>query len=114
MVAVVNFPVPDPDHPDERYHRRQLAASVRGLMDGNNNAANDFDLEPSPAVATTVVDPRVGPTSRIILTPGNNHAANDLASGTIEIPPNLIKNGQFTIQHVISPLTRSFRATISS
>jgi len=114
MAAVVNFPVPDPDHPDERYHRRQLAASVRGLMDGNTNAANDFDLDVAPAVATTVVDPRVGPSSRIILTPGNIHAANDLASGTIEIPPNLLKNGQFTISHVASPLVRSFRASILS
>ena len=111
MVAVVSYPLPDFDHEDERQHRRQLAEALRSVRDGKINSAIDFDLN-TTGITTTVLDPRVAATSRIVLTPGNDHGAAHLASGTIEIPPATIRIGQFTVQHTISALTRSYRAVI--
>jgi len=111
MVAVVNYPVPDFDHPDEKQHRRQLAEAVRSLRGGKVNTAIDFDL--STTVGTTTVQfPCVAATSRIVLTAGNDHGAADLASGTVEIPPATIRPGQFTVSHTLSGLTRSYRAVV--
>ena len=87
MVAPVNFPVPDFQHVDIHEHLRQIAQSVRNLMNGKTNAAQDFDLDNEGASSTTVSDTRVADSSRIILVPANNHAANDLMSGTVEVPP---------------------------
>lgn len=115
MVAPVNFPVPDFDHPEEKEHRRQIAQATRNLMAGKTNAAQDFDLDATGSSSTTVQDTRVAATSRVILVPANNHAANDLASGTVEVPPAQITPGvSFVVTHVPSTLTRSFRASILS
>lgn len=111
MVAVVNYPVPDFDHPDEKEHRRQLANAIRSLRDGKVNSANDFDLS-TTAGTTTILDVRCAATSRIVLTAGNDHGAAHLASGTVEVPPLSIRPGQFTVSHTLSGLTRSYRAVI--
>ena len=111
--AVASFPVPDFDYPgDERYHRRQLASAVRSMRDGKINTGLDFDLDVQPAIQTIVEDNRIGITTRMILTPGNIHAAAELASGTIELDEDDITNGQFIIKHLRSTLTRSFRAVL--
>ena len=111
MVAVVSYPTPDFDHPDEKEHRRQLAQAIRSLRDGKVNTALDFDLS-TTAGTTTVQDIRVAATSRVVLTAGNDHGAAHLASGTVEVPPASIRPGQFTVAHTLSGLTRSYRAVI--
>jgi hypothetical protein len=113
MPAVAPYRMPDFDHPDEKQHRRQLADATRGIMEGKTNNAHDFDLAVS-AASTIVIDERVANTSRIMLTPVNEHAANDFASGTVEILAANIEPGQFTVSHLPSTLTRSFRASILS
>jgi hypothetical protein len=116
MPVPVSFPVPDaffPGTDDGRdIHLRQLAASVRGLMDGNTNAAFDFDLQVSPAVTTTVTDARVAATTRVILVPMNAAAVTHPAAGTVRITEVL--PGSFTITHLPSPVVRSFRASLLS
>ncbi len=118
MPAPVSFPAPDPFKPQTPtgidQHLRQLAITSIGTMDGKINAAQDFDLALSPAVTTTITDARVRGTSRILLHPVNDHAAGDLASGTVEILDANVLDGSFTVSHLPSTLTRSFRTSFLS
>lgn len=109
--AVITFPVPDFDFANERYHRRQLADVARSLRDGKINTALNVDLETTQST-TLIEDSRISTTSRIVLTASNPHAAADLASGTVEVPGDLLRSGEATIRHTISALTRSFRIVI--
>jgi hypothetical protein len=114
MPAKGNYPVPDFDHPDEKQHRRQLAESLRGVLDGKTNNAHDFDLDATSATSTTVLDERVSDISRIVLTGVNDHGIAELASGTVEVLAANITPGQFVVTHLPSTLTRSIRASILS
>ncbi len=109
----VNFPSPDPFKPNtedgQAQHLRQLASVLRGVMDGKINSALDVTLEVSPATTTVISDARSRSTSRIVLHPTNNHAANEMAAGLIEIFPDDITSGSFTITHLPFSLARSFR-----
>lgn len=118
MVAPVTFKSVDPFLPDtdegQDRHLRQLSSTVRGIMDGKINAAQDFALAVAPAVQTVVPDERVAESSRVILTAADDAAAVHLASGTVRISAANITTGSFTIDHVSSPVARTFRASILS
>ena len=116
MPVPVSFPTVDPFFPETTQgrdrHLRQLSGVVQGIMGGKINAAFDFDLEPAPAVTTTVSDARIADTSRIQLVPINAAADTHLASGTVRITE--VTRGSFTLTHVPSPVTRSFRMSFLS
>ena len=118
MPAPVNFPVPDPfkaSTPEAvEHHLRQLAAVVRGIMEGKINAAFDFDLNVSPATTTTITSDRIRATSRVQLQPINNHARNDWAAGAIQLDEAAITSRSLVITHLPSTLTRSFRVSFLS
>ncbi len=118
MVAPVDFPTADPFKPKtdegQDQHLRQIASVVRGLMDGRVNSANDFSLEVSPAVTTTITDERIRSTSRIILTPGDDAAAAHHDAGTVRVLTADITNGSMVIRHLPSTIARTFRATFLS
>ncbi len=114
----VTFPRPDPfkanTEDGQAQHLRELASAVNGIMEGKVNCAIDITLELSPATSTVIADPRSRATSRVLLHPTNNHAANDMAAGLIEIFPDDVTSGSFTITHLPFALVRSFRAVFFS
>jgi len=116
--APVNFPTPDPFLPatdqGQQIHLRQLANAVRGIMDGKINAAFDFDLQTGAAVQTVVIDERVRPTSRILLTPIDDVAYTHFHAGTVRVLEANINLGTFTVDHLPYPDARSFRASMLS
>ena len=114
-MADVNYPFPDHDYPasDTATFTRQLAEALRGAMNGKINPAVTFTLN-TTGITTTVQDPRIAATSRILLHPLNTHAAGDWASGTVLIAEAGVVPGQFTVQHTISTLARKFRASFLS
>lgn len=118
MPAPVEFPTADPFFPDteegQARHLRQLAAVVRGLMDGKINAAFDFALETGALTTTTVIDDRVRPTSRILLHPIDDVALTHFSAGTVRVLDADIDAGQFVVNHLPYPNARNFRASILS
>lgn len=116
MPVPVNFPSVDPFFPNTEdgrdIHLRKLSDAVRGLMDGRLNAAFDFDLETGTATETIVETSRIADTSRVILVPMSEVAAAHHAAGTVRITAVTAK--EFTITHLPSALTRTFRASILS
>lgn len=112
MVADITFPVVDIQSPDEERHRRQLAAVINSVRDGKLNANLSFTLDVTPATTTTVIDPRIAATSRIILVPMNAAAAGDYAAGTVQI--QTVEPGQFVLSHTLFALARDFRASVLS
>lgn len=116
MPAPVNFPSVDaffPTTEDGRdIHLKALAAAVRGIMDGRINAAFDLELEAGTATTTTIEDKRISDTSRIILVPMDAAAAAHHAAGTVRVTN--VTTEAFTLTHLPSTLTRSFRASILS
>ena len=116
MPAPVNFPSVDPFFPDTKdgidLHLKQIAAAVRGILDGQINAAFDLELETGSAVQTVVVDDRIADTTRVILVPMDSVAATHLYAGTVRITE--VDPGSFTLDHLPSTLTRAYRASLLS
>ncbi len=111
---VVSFPVADIQSADEERHRRQLAEVVNSVRNGKLNSAIDFSLRTTPNETTTVSNPNIAATSRILLIGENAAAAADLASGSVRIDDASITNGNFTVQHTRFANARLFRAVILS
>lgn len=110
---VVAYPIVDIQSDDEKRHRRNIAEAVNSLRKGKVNSAIDIALN-TTGITTTVVNANVAATSRIILTPSNDAGACDLASGTVRIDTGSIVNGQFTIQHTVYALPRTYRVSFLS
>ena len=90
-----------------------MAAAINGILEGKINAAIDIELS-TTAETTTVVHPFISATGRIILTPSNDAAACDFASGTVLILPASIVNQQFTMSHTLFSGARTFRVSFLS
>lgn len=60
----------DFDHPEQRWHRRQMATAINGVMNGRINAVVDYDFDSGP-----LIDPRIYPESMISFVPLNAAAA---------------------------------------
>jgi len=87
---------------DPAEHRRKLAESSIGILDGRTNAAGSFTLTASTA-ATVVADNRVGPDSVICWMPKTANAAAEIGAGTLYVSS---RTGQsFTLSHASNAQT---------
>jgi hypothetical protein len=95
------------DNQNEKIHRRALAATLQGAMQGHINCTVLVTLTAS-ATSSTVIDSRISAQSACILAPMTAHAAAD--AGTIYCVPS---NGQVVINHTSNANTdRTFMMAI--
>lgn len=67
-----NTPAVDFDHPNERWHRRQLARAVNDILNGHINSVVDYDFD---TAGGALLDERITPDSIISFIPLNAIAA---------------------------------------
>jgi hypothetical protein len=83
----------------EDEHRRKLAQSIRGLLNGKMNNVSEVTLVPD-ATQTVVTALNATANSEILLTPKSASAAAALSS--LWVQPG---NGEVTLNHDASPAT---------
>ena len=79
-MAFQGYPLPPIDWHDEKEHRRKLAESIGGLLDGKVNSVGDVTLTANQAT-TTLSDRRIGPDSFIHFMPTTANAAAEVGAG---------------------------------
>jgi hypothetical protein len=79
---------------DTRGWIRRIAEVVSGIMDGKINATGSVTLAAN-AASTTITDRRIGPTSKIFLSPTTANAAAALATTYV-----VAGDGSATVHHV--------------
>lgn len=82
-----------PDMPDERRHRQEMARAIQQLFQGQNNATLQVTLD-ADVTATTVEDARISQQTAAVLVPMTADAA--AALGTTYCVPSA---GQLIINH---------------
>lgn len=109
VMGPFRYPGVDPDHPDGRRHRRQIAKVVNNLNQGKISSTGKFTLTVN-ANTTTLVDARLGPWSLIFFDPLTGSAATELYGGTMYVTVTDRLQGQCIITHVNSAdAAREFR-----
>ena len=99
---IAGYPNVTPYMPDEREHRRQIAAVVNSIRSGKLNITLDVTLTAN-AVTTTITDARIGVNSAIIpAMPLTSDGALALTNG---IWVTAVITGQATINHASSANT---------
>lgn len=88
--------------PDDKEHRRQIAAKVNQLLVGKMNVYIDLTLT-AGATSTTLTDPRIGYFSTII--PAMALTANGAAAIVAGIWASGVKTGSATINHASNAAT---------
>lgn len=84
---------------------REIATAIGQLIDGKINAVGTVTLTAN-AAGTTVLDPRVGSSSVLLLMPQTAHAAAEIGNGTLYTDPaNYVAGTSFTITHANSAQT---------
>lgn len=100
--------------PDEKEHRRKLAAVVNSMRNGKLNAVTNVTLTPG-GTTTTFTDQRITPQSVILLMPQTANAAAAVASlaGPIYVSSTTQVNGSAVITHASNAQTdRTFAVLI--
>jgi len=78
-MAYNEFPVPVDDMFNDREHRRQLARSVKGLLEGKRNQMGTLTLT-AASTTTTIVSDRITPDTVAILIPLSANAVAALGA----------------------------------
>lgn len=104
------FPTAPADLPDEREHRRRLAAAANLAMAGKLNATLDVTLTVNQ-MTTAVNDPRLTAASFIGFCPLTANAAGEMGNGTLYVAAQ--SSGALTLGHANNAQSdRSFRLLV--
>lgn len=93
-----------------RAHTREIAATVRVVMQGGLNAVLDVELD--PGTSTQVRDDRLTFSGAGLLDPLDPTAAAALAGGGVYVAQADRLNRQWTITHPAGPAGRKFRLLV--
>jgi hypothetical protein len=81
---------------DATSHLRLVVNALRELANGRVDSASEVTLTAN-AATTVVADPRVGPTTKVFLSPTTANAAAEQGAGTMYVSAK--GDGTFTITH---------------
>lgn len=111
MVQNSYIAVPENDI-SEFEHRRKIAKTVNGLLQGKMNAVTTLTLAASVA-STTLTDARITPQSFIGMMPLTANATAELGNGTLYFPAATQTTGSVVITHANNAQTdRTFTLLI--
>lgn len=84
--------------PDEKEHRRLLAAAVNRTLGGKLNVSTNLTLTAS-AASTVLTDQRISPQSFVHFMPRTANAAAEMGNGTLYVDPSTMATGSCTVNH---------------